>query len=228
MTQWGEKNLGSVGRRSFDPADLDAMETDFRTILMCSGAVGKMRVVNGEVVAVRRTGVVLDVSPQWKRKNGASTSRGGTTPARAAQCDRTVDGSKPAGRLTHAVTPPTQPGVLPDCLRQKSLVCIIDGAIAWTKVRELASLESMVRLAHEEDIASDCLATEMRKRGVPMPDTICPGDLSLLSATNLANATMNIVAARDDLVNHLGGYFVPRADDELHEWLVDGKGYSFG
>ena len=38
----------------------------------------------------------------------------------------------------------------------------------------------------------------------------------------------NIGLVRGDLIESLGGYFVPSDDELLYEWLADGKGYSNG
>ena len=52
--------------------------------------------------------------------------------------------------------------------------------------------------------------------------------MSSLKTVHLTLSRKNIGAARDDLMEELGGFFVPKQDDPLFEWLRDAKGYSIG
>ena len=55
-----------------------------------------------------------------------------------------------------------------------------------------------------------------------------PLDLCMMTPRDLNNAQKNIYAARDDLMDHLGGSFCPKVNEPLYEWLEDGKGYTNG
>ena len=98
----------------------------------------------------------------------------------------------------------------------------------WDMVTELASLEVLFHVHSSEGFACDAIEEEMTRRGIRMPTVFEPTELSLMSTRNKQNAATNIKLARDDVVESLGGYFVPSDDELLHEWLADGKGYSNG
>ena len=98
----------------------------------------------------------------------------------------------------------------------------------WCLVLVLASIELMLHLFRKHDIAADAIGLEMEKRGVSLPETVDPLMLRQLSPPNLRFARENVAVARNDLMNHLGGYFKLADDDLLHQWLEDGKGYTEG
>ena len=66
------------------------------------------------------------------------------------------------------------------------------------------------------------------KKGVDMPTTFLPQELCSISGRYISLCHQNIGAARDALMDELGGFFVPKQDDPLFEWLRDAKGYSNG
>ena len=206
INTWGR----TISRRSLSTENLELIENDFRLILMCSNIIGRIEIVDNSVHASRST-------TPWRVRTASGRGRRPAPPASPA--------ATPTRSRTASPSPNT---ILPDALRQKSLWCTIDGAILWVKVAKLASLELMLHVAVKDDIVWDCIETEMEKRGVALPDTVHPIDLCEINLRGLGNATKNINAARDDLMDHLGGYFCPKVNELLYEWLEDGKGYTNG
>ena len=134
-----------------------------------------------------------------------------------------------------AVTPPLNTtetpsthGTYPGDLRQKSLKCTMDGAILWAMVSELASIELMFHLVATDDIDWDQVQSEMQKWGVALPEGVDLLDICTMSPRDVHNVQKNIDAARDDLLDHLGGYFCPNENEQFCDWLEDGKGYTDG
>jgi len=119
-------------------------------------------------------------------------------------------------------------GGMPDALRLRSLQCTNNGAIQWDIVLELASLELLFEIHVKDDIVWDCLKAEFEKKDVDMPTIFLPQELCPLSKRYISRCHQNIGAARDDLMEELGGFFVPKQDDPIFEWLRDVKGYSNG
>ena len=156
-----------------------------------------------------------------RRNSTTSTPRHNITPSSTVMTPRRLSLSDTSSS--------SQIGSIPDSLRKESLSCLLDGAIMWDMVTELASLEVLFHVHSSEGFACDAIEEEMTRRGIRMPTVFEPTELSLMSTRNKQNAATNIKLARDDVVESLiGGYFVPSADELLHEWLADGKGYSNG
>ena len=93
-------------------------------------------------------------------------------------------------------------------------------------VAELAALELLFCLCVQDGLAWGTVASKMELEGVYMPLTFDPEDIVDLSRKNVSNARRNINLARDDLMEHLGGYFVPEQDDLLYKWLHDDEAYT--
>ena len=128
---------GTICLRSFSTKNLELIEDDFLLILMCSNIIGRLKIVDYSVHASRST------SP-WRVRTASGSRRRSASP--------TLPGATPTRTRTGS---PSTRGILPDILRQKYLMCTIDGAILWVKVAELASLELMFRVAVKDDIAWD-------------------------------------------------------------------------
>ena len=64
----------------------------------------------------------------------------------------------------------------------------------------------------------------MLSKGVGMPSTFEPIELCSMTMVDIFNAHRNINIAHDELLDYMGGYFEPRQDDSLYEWLHDGNG----
>ena len=68
---------------------------------------------------------------------------------------------------------------------------------------------------------------EKQKRDVALPETVHPLDLCPMSNRDKSNAMKNIYCARDDLFNHLGGFFWPYDSKFLNGWRT-GMGFLMG
>ena len=225
-------NPGSIRRRAFSPEDLDMIEMDFRLILSCSNIIGKVVIIDNALVASKstrrvRSRITNRSSPSLTTPSSNNTSS--EPPVRqATDINSSSDDGTPPTPSSGVNTPSIVTGTIPDFLRQKSLQCTIDGTILWVSIPELASLELMFVLATKYDVVLDCIEVEMEKRGVALPESVHPLDLYPMSQRDLSNVMKNINSARDDLFEHLGGYFEPTNDELLYEWLRDGSGYTNG
>ena len=253
LTAWGEVNQSKqILQRWFEYDDLCTIEADFRMILMCTGTCGKLQMVNDAVAPGCRDGASTAASAPVAASSHNMSRTTGISPRRTRR-ERSPQAVTPAARPMHpsritpmhpsSITPsgvdaPSSESVesgppsrteLPHWLRRKSLQCVNEhGAIMWCLVLVLASIELMLHLFRKHDIAADAIALEMEKRGVSLPETVDPLMLRQLSPPNLRFASENFAVARNDLMNHLGGYFKLADDDLLHQWLEDGKGYTEG
>ena len=221
---WPQIKLKSdtIRRRSFSPQDLLLIEeADFRLMIVSSnilGAGGKLVLDGNSVCPAQstreaRVPVSVRTSP-----SPASTVMHVMTPSRS----RTRDESQGADPISSTI------GSLPESLGLQGLKCTEDGVILWDMVSELGSLELMFRLIITDGLTLDAVETKMKSKRVDMPLTFEWEELCLLSKRSIMNARKNIKTARDDLMNHMGGHFVPKQDELLYEWLRDGKGYSEG
>lgn len=215
-------------RRFFEPSQLDTMEDEFRTIMAVCNALGtgtKLDVVMDRLVPSsstreNRTGIVAiaDATPQ--------NMRIGSQPRSVTNLTTIVTPSSRRSSISSRSS--SNSSVIPDSLRKDTINCVMDGVIMWDMVEDLASMELLLHLHVEEDFAWDALEREMQARKVNMPTSFEPSELQSMSTKNKRNAVTNIKLVRDDLMESLGGFFVPEADELLHEWLGDGKGYSNG
>ena len=191
-----------IRRRSFSLEDIDMIERDFLLILSFSNIIGRIEIVDDRFVA--------NPTSQTRAPANESSPVAGT-PSYSVGSNATVT-----------------PGTIPESLRLKSLYCTIDGTVLWAMVPELASLELMFYLVIKCDFAWDHIEVEMQKRGVELPEFVHPMDLCTMTPRDISRAMANINYARDDLLEHLGGYFQPSKDELLYDWIKDGAGYSTG
>ena len=63
---------------------------------------------------------------------------------------------------------------------------------------------------------------------VQLPDTLNVQDVRDMSKKDLANAMKNINDAHEELLEHFGEYFQPKAENFFHNWLKSGLGFSAG
>ena len=217
-------------RRFFDPSQLATMEDEFRTIMAVCNVLGKgskLDVVMDRLVASSstrenrtRTVAIADRTPQNTHQD--ESNRGSLT-----NYNLTI--ITPSSRRSSMSSRSSSNGAsIPDSLRKDIINCVMDGVIMWDMVEDLASLELLFHLHVEEGFAWDVLEREMQLRRVRMPKEFEPSELQSMSTRNKHNGMTNIGLVRGDLIESLGGYFVPSDDELLYEWLADGKGYSNG
>ena len=78
----------------------------------------------------------------------------------------------------------------------------------WDMVRELASLELMFKLLIDDNLSHNSIVEKMTEMGVGSPSNFEPIKICPVTKKNKVNARRNINAARENLVEHLGGLFV--------------------
>jgi hypothetical protein len=228
---------GRVVRRSFRPADLDAIENDFRTILAFSNVIGRIGTSSdGNMIATRSTAPyraprAINAAPSQANVQSSTIP---STPS--SQPRPQLATPSPTSRSEQPSTSPSPSlydrnltgDTFPQTLRLKSLRCTCKGTIMWGMVKELVSLKFMVELAFVRDTTWDNLELDMLENDVRLPDTLSVEDVRVMSKRDLANAAKNIKDARDDLLEHMGEYFQPMEDDFLHTWLRWGLAISAG
>jgi len=202
------------------------VETDFRLLIVASnvlGGGGKLMLNDNSVSPVRNTREARALVARSLPTSSATTDSTSDVEAEATPV-RTPNQDIIRGEGTNSSTTNT----IPESLRLEGLKCTEDGAILWDMVSELALLELLFHLFITHDMAWDTVEAEMKNRHVNMPLTFEPEELTSLSTRNASNIMKNINAARDDLMDHMEGLFLPKQDELLHQWLTDGKGYSSG
>ena len=222
---WPEIEMTSdkVRRRMFPVEDLQTIENDFRQMIVSTnilGKGGKVVLHNNFLCPARNTResctpVVINTTP-------SSTTPSSNPPLDSHhvlqnETPRQNDASHTANDAS-----------FPDALRAYCLRCTDDCTIFWDMTPELASIELMFELVMRDNLAWDAVEDAMKSRDVDMPSNFQPEELCTMTKQDMVNARKNINSARDDLIEHMGEYFVPEHDDLLYEWLRDGKGYSAG
>lgn len=229
-----------ISKRMFKPEDLGMIEEDFRLILMCSNMIGKIQIVSNSVVASLRDSVSIPISNVLEgtradaskqasitspRPNKQSKGQPTTvTPDRMSPTLRSISRLVSLGDNISSCAPNTRigNGVLPIQLLCSTLLCTNEyGAIMWSKFPDLASLEAMLHLFFQKDIAANAIEGAMEERKIPSPLSVNSTLLVSMSNRNINNAVQNIKDARNDLMDHLGGYYHPAEDNLLYEWHRD-------
>ena len=181
LTEWGKANKWvKIIRRSFEPEDLLRTEADFRMMLMCSNAIGKMQVKNNVLLPGCR-----DASVQVGTVRSMSPTR---TPTRAAsRPDTSSKGS-------------TTPSILdmPDELRLASLRCTNDGMLDLKKLRRLATFEFMFSPHSVGRATVVVIRREMVSKGIEFLSDFYPEQLDrdYLSENSYHSARRNFKKAR--------------------------------
>ena len=98
----------------------------------------------------------------------------------------------------------------------------------WDMVNELASLELMFKMIIDDNLSHDAILEKMKEMGVDSSSIFEAHEIYPMTKKNIVNTRRNINVARDNLVEHMGGFFVPQQDECLYEWIRDGMGYSKG
>ena len=213
-----------VRRRSFDPSDLDFVESDFKCMLVVSNIVGKLT-MGGDIMNSIST-----------RASHVRTNVRTRPPSNQASLDQSNDSTTSTlhatpQRMNQRTTLPSNNQEIGEHLRKKNLLCTTeDGMIQWDKVTELASLELLFHLHMREDIAWDSLESEMKKMGVDLPITFDPNELCTMSKTNINNVRKNISEARTDWELHMGGKMMihPYPTELLYEWDQAANAFTQG
>ena len=186
-----------IRKRSFSSDNLKIIENDFRLILSCSNFVGKIDVVEDIVV------------PTSSNQITHTHIGGGSIPRQRSSHESPTQSPSSNTPMAISISNPSgsTPSGIPNALRLKSIMCTMNGSILWAMVQELASLELIFDLVTTCDFAWDHVEMEMTRSGVALSETIHPLDLCPMSNQDISNAIKNIYFARDDLLDHLGGFF---------------------
>jgi hypothetical protein len=102
------------------------------------------------------------------------------------------------------------------------------GAVLWSHVPELVSLELMLHLYYVKDLYVSQVMNELAYHQVPFLLSFNINRLTSMSERSLHNASVNIREARRCLGRCLNGCFVPKESDLLQQWYNDSKQYSSG
>jgi hypothetical protein len=100
------------------------------------------------------------------------------------------------------------------------------GAVLWSHVPELVSLELMLHLYYIKDLNVSQVMNELAYHQVPITLSFNIKRLTSTSKRSLHNASVNVSEARRCLVRCLNGCFVPKDSDLLQQWYNDSKQYS--
>ena len=224
----------SPQRGTFGDADMIRMEDVMRLMMVAAlPRLGGISIVNGNLVPNRN-------SRGTRSNTNLDASQLGTEPRRRATTSLAAVSTVPTTLPDGTATPtPNSSGMLTPrelfgsnnkggAIQLKYLDPTEGGAVNWTKVQELASIELIFELLYNRDVPILDVEHQFISRGVSLPRSVSIPYLEQMSSRNMANTVMNISVARKILIESLDGCFVPQEDDLLYKWIADSRRYTRG
>lgn len=116
---------------------------------------------------------------------------------------------------------------LPDALTLPSLRKLI-AKNDINDIKELSSIEFAVHLIVTQECSVSVVMTRHASIGLPLPALIRIQEIFDIPKESQSHASQNVETVRKELLGRTHGFFCPKTDQMLWEWIVDGQRYTNG
>ncbi len=198
-----------VQRRAFDPTDLFKIKNTMQLMMVASNQQqGQLEIADGQFIPKNKSHlsrwdilpILNPVAPSVSKAAALSPETAMVTPM-----------SLPTPQQILCGTPSDQDVILLVSID----VTTPKGAVLWSCVPELVSLELMLHLYYIKDLNVSLVMNELAYHQVPFPLSFNINRLTSMSKRSLNNVSVNVREARQHLVRCLNGCFVPKDSDQL-------------